>query len=149
MKPITQADLVFTPLEHTPFIGNAVVVVKPNFRLSISKNYSPGMWYVGKDGSYEVGIQCFETEGGKGELVWVGKDTVTPGCDLEEINRLAAVASKLTYAGKIEVFDTIDRTKKPQWSTRFYCAAGRDLEQKLSYSEGVWGKERFRFIPAT
>lgn len=149
MKPITQADLVFSRLDHAPFIANAVVAVKPHFRLSISKNYSPGMWYTGRDGSYEVAIQCFETEGGNGELVWVGNDTITPNCDLEEINRLAALASEMTYAGKIEVFDTIDRRTERCWSPRFYCAVGRDLEKKLSYSEGVWGKDRFRFIPAT
>lgn len=152
MAPITHKDLQFNPLDGRPWINNAVVAVKQHFRLSVSKNRSKGMWYVGADDSYEVAVQACETLDGQGDLVTMSHgDNIKSDCDLETINRLAEEAEKLTYAGKIEVFDVADRSihpdLQPRWLTRFYCAEGRDLEDKLKYSERIWGKERYRFIP--
>jgi len=152
MKTITHADLVFKPLEgSTSFIDNAVIQVKPHFRLSISKNRSQGMWYVGRDDEYEVAIQAFAVPGGLGDLVWYKNDTVIRDCDLETINELAKYAEGLTYIGKIEVFDVGDRKVcpdgMPRWLERFHCAEGIDAEKKIQYANRVWRRGRFRFIP--
>jgi len=150
---ITKEQLRFSPLAHAPWIDNAVVPINNHFRLSISKNGSRGLWHVGEDDSYEVAVQAFEHEGGKGDLVWIDNDTVTSQCDMADINKLARIAAKLVYVGKVEVFDIGDRIDypdgQPRWLTRFYCAQGNDLTQKLEYSYRVWGKDNHRFILAS
>lgn len=150
---ITQDQLTFKPLAGVTWINNAVIPIKPHFRLSISKNIYKGMWYVGSDNCYEVGVQAFKDEGGPGDLVWIWGDTVVRDCDLAKINEIAAEAAKMTYAGRIEVFDVADRSihpdLKPRWLERFYCAEGVDLSEKLYYSKHIWKPECFRFIPAT
>lgn len=149
---ITKEQLRFSPLAHASWIDNAVVPINNHFRLSISKNGSRGLWHVGEDDSYEVAIQAFEHEGGKGDLVWVENDTVTSRCNIADINKLAGVAAKLVYVGKIEVFDIGTLAGgpggQPHWFPRFYCAQGKDLTQKLQYSYRVWGSKNHRFIPA-
>jgi hypothetical protein len=153
---ITQEQLIFKPLPWAPWINNASIPVKAHFRLSISKGKIGGgheRWYVGVDGSYEVGIQAFKDEGGPGDLVWLGGDNVIRDCDLRMINELAEQAAKMTYAGRIEVFDVADRSihpdLQPRWLERFYCAEGNDLSQKLDYTRRIWKEECYRFIPAT
>lgn len=145
--PITAAHLQFKPLAHATFIDNAVVPINNHFQLSISKNRSPGMWYVGDDDSYEVAIQAFEPGNPTRCLVWVGNDNVTRDCDLADINRLADHARTLIYVGRIEVFDCGEGDKEPRWLTRFCCAAGKDFEEKTKYAQRVWSEMRHRFIP--
>lgn len=152
MKTITRESLVFKPLNGSKWIDNAVVEISPHFRLSISMNTAAGRWYVGKEGSFEAAILAFEEKSDLGDLVWVDNDTVTRNCGMDDINRLAEIASKLVYVGRIEVFDVADRsidpTLCPRWYKRFFCAAGKDLSIKIKYADRIWGKEKYKFIPA-
>lgn len=156
MPNIIEEQLVFRPLEHATWIQNAVVPIKPHFRLSISKGFGhgrPGTWYVGEDGSYEVAVQAFEEEGGLGDLVWIDNDTVVRGRSIHGINVLAERAMKLTYFGKIEVFDipsnSVGAPTTRQWLPRFFCADGDDVLKKLDYANHIWGRGGYRLIPVS
>ena len=67
---ITQDQLTFKPLAGVTWINNAVIPIKPHFRLSISKNIYKGKWYVGSDDCYEVGVQDLRMKVDRGN--WSG-----------------------------------------------------------------------------
>lgn len=142
--------LDFNPLPDSPWIDNAVIPINNHFRLSVSMNKYEGLWYVGEHDSYEVAIMATETEGGEGALVFFNGDTVQCDCSMRDIRRLMRAASRLVYVGRIEVFDVGGKSVcpdgQPRWLTRFHCAKGEDLQQKLKYANRVWGKDRHRFI---
>ena len=53
-------ELTFKPLEHAPWIDNAIIPVnkKKHFQISVSKGQGP--WYTGEDESYEAAIQVID-----------------------------------------------------------------------------------------
>lgn len=150
MKTILKEDLVFRPLPHANWIGNAVLPIKPGILVSVSKDLFRGPFCVGSDDNYEVAIQAFESGGQEADLVWLdNRRNVACGCDMDEVNALVAKANEMVYAGRIEIFD-LDRIAEGEhkWLRRFFCVEGLDFDKKIEYARRVWGDGCWRVIPA-
>lgn len=144
-------QLDFKPLDHAPWIMNAVVPVTKHTQLSVSYNGSEGMWYAGDKGDYEVAIQVIDPDRYPGVASLVSfKDNpssnVFPHTKDSGLPALAEKAKQLVYHGAIEVFAERGSDKEKTWGVRFLCAKGYDFQSKLGYTRGVFGAGNYRLV---
>lgn len=136
----------FTPLDHAPFINNAVIPVNDNFQISVSYNINSGLWQVGEMDNYEAAIQVRKPTGKHNYWSLVEFEdnkniNIFPNCNRADLNKLVLKAQKLKYCCEIEILD-----EDNVWKHKFFCADGFDFEQKKKYCKWVWGNNKYRIV---
>ena len=113
------------------------IQVSPHFHLHI--NYKVSEWEedTSKRGWYSAVIWVTEEPGGPGSTLWAPRKLTY---DVAGLNALEAAASKLVYAGRI------DLRSAGSWAPEYYCAQGKDLEAKLEFAALRFGRENIRLV---
>ena len=149
---INLSDFKFTSLNGVSFIDNCFLPILDYISLSISKNKSGGLWYVGEDNSFQVGVQVLNKSiCPYHSLIRLHEknSNVIDDCDINEINYLFnSRCAKLSYGGHIEVFTSWDGKEKEGWFFRHFFTKDEklDLDEKIEYSKIIFGSDKVRVI---